>query len=183
MIGNVRSPSPVAEIQQGAVHARYEPERGAEVSAQPESAARVERADPDPSDPSLSFPGVQPRLMASLAVPADADYLAIARVTAMHVGALLGLTVGRIADFRLAVDEACSLLLRAAAPGAGALELSFEQCLDELRVTVRGPAPGGGPGPDDVGWLMMRALVGDARMETDDGTATVTLIEPLPRRV
>jgi serine/threonine-protein kinase RsbW len=178
MIGNVQSPPPVAEIQQGAVHARYEPEHGAEVSAQPESAARVERADQ--SDP-LSFSDGRPRLMASLAVPADADYLAIARVTAMHVGALLGLTVGRITDVRLAVDEACSLLLRAAGPGA--LELSFERCLDELRVTVRGPAPSGGPEPDDVGWLMMRALVGDARMETDGDTATVTLIEPLPRPV
>jgi anti-sigma regulatory factor (Ser/Thr protein kinase) len=158
------------------------------VSAQPESAARADHADhaaqPERSDQSgpSSAAGPRPRLMASLAVPADADYLAIARVTAMHVGALLGLTVGRIADFRLAVDEACSLLLRAAAV-PGALELSFERCLDELRVTVRGPAPGDGPEPDDVGWLMMRALVGDARMETSGGTATLTLIEPLPGRV
>jgi hypothetical protein len=62
----------------------------------------------------------------------------------------------------------------------GALELGFEQCRGELRVTVRGPAPARGFEPDDVGWLMMRALVGDARMETFDGTATLTLTEPLP---
>ena len=176
MIGSVQNSPPVAEIQQGAVHARYEPERGAEVSAQPESAPRADQVDP------LSSLDTRPRLMASLAVPADADYLAIARVTAMHVGALLGLPVGRIADLRLAVDEACSLLLRASAV-PGALELSFEQWLDELRVTVRGPAPVGGPEPDDVGWLMMRALVGEAHMETDGGAAVLTLTVPLSGRV
>lgn len=170
MIGNVPSPSPVAETEQED-DAQYEPERGSAVTAQPEGAACADRRLPAADG--------RPRLLAALAVPADADYLALARVTAMHVGALLGLTVGRIADFRLAVDEACSLLLRASAM-PGALELSFEQCIEELRVTVRGPAPSRRPEPDDVGWLMMRALVGDARMETAGGTATLTLIEPLP---
>lgn len=151
------------------------------MTAQPESAAWDER---DEASGLAALNGRAPSggdafLMAALVVPADKDYLALARLTAMHVAVLVGLTVGKVTDFRLAVDEACSLLLRAPAV-PGELELSFERLPSRLRVTVRGPAPIGGLEPEDIGWHMMRALVGDARMETVGETATLTLIEPLP---
>jgi hypothetical protein len=121
----------------------------------------------------------------------------------MHVAAVLGLPVGRLTDLRLAVNEACALLLRSgaaetqagdeAAPRAGGdggvgvggetgtmLELRFERCPGELRVLVSGPAPRHGSNPDEIGWILLRALVGDVRMDVLGGTATVTLTEPLP---
>ncbi|HEX4792005.1 MAG TPA: ATP-binding protein [Actinospica sp.] len=134
-----------------------------------------------------------PFRLAALAVPADKDYLALARLTAMHVAAMLGLTVGRLTDLRLAVNEACVLLLHAdlaathdrAASVTGAadetmIELRFERHPGELRVLVTGPAPQRGSDPDEVGWLLLRALVGDVRMDMQGETATVTLTEPLP---
>lgn len=45
-------------------------------------------------------------------VPADADYLAIVRSASAHVATKLGCTLSEVADLRLAVDEACGLLLR-----------------------------------------------------------------------
>ncbi|HTJ70100.1 MAG TPA: hypothetical protein VL551_21365 [Actinospica sp.] len=141
----------------------------------------VRGAGPAPS-------GGEPFRMAVLAVPADRDYLALARLAAIEVADLLGLRVDRITDLRLAVDEACSLLLSAAAdvPGMAAgdaargLELRFERCPDHLRVTVRGPRPRARPEPDDLGWLILQALVGGVHMDTSGEVATLTLTEPLP---
>jgi serine/threonine-protein kinase RsbW len=141
--------------------------------------------------------------LAALAVPADEDYLALARQTTMHVAGMLGLTIARLSDLRLAVNEACALLLgppasasapvatsgsgpaSAPAPASGstaavALELCFERRPGQLLVTVRGPAPVSRPDPGEMGWLMLQALVGEVRWETSGGTATVTLVEPVP---
>jgi serine/threonine-protein kinase RsbW len=130
----------------------------------------------------------QPFRMAALLMPADKDYLALARLAAMHVAGMLGLPVGRVADLRLAVNEACALLLSAPAivpagqdaTAENALDLSFDRCPEELRVNVRGPAPATRPDPEDIGWLVMQALVDEVRLETVGATATVTLIASLP---
>jgi serine/threonine-protein kinase RsbW len=125
-------------------------------------------------------PEARPLLRVALSVPAGRDYLALARLTAVQVAGLLDLAMSRLFDLRLAVDEACSLLLDA--PVARCLELRFEQQPGQLRVTVRGALPQGRLEPDDIGWTVLRALVGDVRMETAGATATLTLIEPLPGR-
>jgi serine/threonine-protein kinase RsbW len=123
-------------------------------------------------------------------MPADRDYLALARLAAMHVAGMLDLPIGRVGDLRLAVHEACALLLSAPpkvpdgpnATAENALELSFDRCPGELRVDVRGPAPAHRPDPEDIGWLVLQALVDEVRLETADVTATVTLIASLPER-
>lgn len=58
--------------------------------------------------------GGEPVRMVALTVLAGEDYLALARTSAMHVGALLFFPLPRVNDLRLAVDEACSSFLRAA---------------------------------------------------------------------
>ena len=132
----------------------------------------------------------QPFRMTALAMPADKEYLALARLATIHVGGLLCLPIGRVIDLRLAVNEACALLVSAPASVAaghdasdeGALELSFDRCPGVLRVNVRGPAPAYWPEPEDIGWLVLQALVDDVRIETVDKTATVTLTASLPTR-
>lgn len=120
--------------------------------------------------------------MADLAVPANEDYLALARLATTQVAGLLGLPAERLTDLRLAVNEACVLLL--GGPAGGVLQLRFEHRRfdhrpGELRVTVRGPAPDVPPDPGGLGWMMLRALVGGVCMETSAGTASLTLTEPL----
>jgi anti-sigma regulatory factor (Ser/Thr protein kinase) len=126
--------------------------------------------------------------MAALTVAADKDYLALVRTCAMQVAALLDLPLPRVADLRLAVDEACTSFLVPApgrefetveVPGA-TLRLCFDRYPDHLRVTVRGAAPPLWPAHDELGWEMLRAILGDVHAEVVDGIGTLTLIEPLP---
>jgi anti-sigma regulatory factor (Ser/Thr protein kinase) len=126
-------------------------------------------------------------LLAELVLPADADSLGLARLAAMHVAGVLGLPVGRLTELRLAVNEACALLFctpaGAAAEGVRAgsmLRLRFERRGDRLRIEVRGAAPYRGPRPEEIGWVLLRALVDEVRMDTVGGVTTLTLCEPLP---
>jgi serine/threonine-protein kinase RsbW len=50
-----------------------------------------------------------------LIIPADRQYAALVRAVAGHLGARTGLTVTEISDLRLAVDEACGLLVPSSA--------------------------------------------------------------------
>ena len=133
----------------------------------------------------------EPRRLAVLTFAADKDYLALARMTAMHVAGLLGMPIGRVTDLRLAVDEACSIFLAGPSgpaapllpPGrhvAATLTLRFERIAEHLRISVSGPAPLRRPDEDDLGWTMLCALVGSPRWEVRDGVGTLTLTEPIP---
>jgi serine/threonine-protein kinase RsbW len=102
-------------------------------------------------------------------------------MTAMHVAGLAGLPIGRVTDIRLAVDEACSLFLSgsaATAPGA-MLTVRFDRLPQHLRISVSGPAPTRSPDAEDLGWLMLCALVVRPRWEVRDGIGTLTMTEPL----
>ena len=142
-------------------------------------------AAPSPHSGSVE-PGEGHLRMAALTVAADKDYLALVRTSAMQVAALLDLPLPRVADLRLAVDEACSSFL--AAPGGqpdpaetpgATLQLCFDRYPDHLRVTVRGEAPPAWPAKNELGWEMLRAIVGDVHAEVVDGVGILTLIEPL----
>ena len=129
--------------------------------------------------------------MVTLRMIADKDYLALARTSAMHVGALLAFPLGRVSDLRLAVDEACLSFLDAPAyrdpdlPYAtsvppGTLELAYDRYATQLHVTLRGTAPAGWPERHEPGWAVLESLVGEVRAEVRDGEGVLTLIDPLP---
>lgn len=134
-------------------------------------------ADPVPGGPAV--PGA--RRMAALRFPADKDYLALARTTAMHVAGLLDLPLSRVTDLRLAVDEACTAFLTAGlATPADTLALRYDRLPDALCISVRGPVPEHWPAVDEIGWTMLRALVAEVRAEVDAGVGTLTLLTELP---
>lgn len=128
--------------------------------------------------------------MVTLSMIADRDYLALARTSAMHVGALLAFPLARVSDLRLAVDEACVCFLDSAArrepdafgmwPAPESMELSYDRYPDELHVTVRAAVGADWPAAQELGWAMLRALVGDVRVDALDGMGELTLILPLP---
>src|SRR5258708_38235403 len=90
-----------------------------------------------------------------ISVPADKTYVALIRSATAHLGARAGFSVVEITDLRLAVDEACGLLLSphehgGLAAGGGGLECPRTEYGAGLRVGVftpagsdRRPAPGG----------------------------------------
>ncbi|HEX4787579.1 MAG TPA: hypothetical protein VH372_03905 [Actinospica sp.] len=129
--------------------------------------------------------------MITLRMIADKDYLALARTSAMHVGALLAFPLARVSDLRLAVDEACISFLDppayrdpdlpyAACVPSGTLELAYDRHASDLHVTVTGTAPAGWPERQEPGWAILEALVGEVRAEVRAGDGVLTLIEPLP---
>lgn len=130
-----------------------------------------------------------PQRMVTLCMLADTDYLALARTSAMHVGALLFLPLAQVKDLRLAVNEACACFLEHFSPGASGervapqvLELFYDRFPDALHVTVRAPVEEDWPRVDELGWAMLGALVGEVRVEVRSGLGTLTLIRPLPAR-
>lgn len=121
--------------------------------------------------------------MAALRFPADKDYLALARTSAMHIAGLLDLPLGRVTDLRLAVDEACTAFLTAGrATAADVLDLRYDLLPGQaLRVSVRGPVPARWPETvDELGWTMLRALVAEVRTEIEAGIGTLILLAELP---
>lgn len=127
-----------------------------------------------------------PLRMVAISMLADTDFLALARTSAMHVGALLSLPLTQVRDLRLAVNEACACFMEPAShreQGGRAvpevLELAYDRFPDALHITVRAPVAEDWPRVDDLGWAMLRALVGDVRVEVRHGIGTLTLIQPL----
>src|SRR5215469_13154996 len=69
----------------------------------------------------------------SVRVPADVSYVSTLRLTTASLAARCGLTVDDIEDLRLAVDEACALLLPHAVEGSS-LESTFSLQSGEIVV-------------------------------------------------
>ena len=119
-----------------------------------------------------------------LRVPADPAYLAVLRTATAGLAARLDLTLDEIEDLRIAVDEACALVLGVSGdpldPTTGAPEPIADplRALDTLRATfdlspqgmtveVSGPARSL-PGRDSFAWAVLEALVGELETGTDD---------------
>jgi hypothetical protein len=136
--------------------------------------------------------------VAVITMPVAEAYVSLARLATAHVAGALGLSVGRAADLRLAVDEACGQFLHGRAPliddddvvyavadPATSIQLCFDRLPGKLRITVVGPIPpvpaAAWPDRDSLGWLVLDTLVADVRFEIEpqDGIGTLTLVEPL----
>lgn len=113
--------------------------------------------------------------LVELRVPASSVYLVVLRTTTASLAARQGFTLDDIEDLRIAVDEACAILLPMAEPGA-ALECRFELRTDQLNITVSVPAPSGEvPGRDTFAWTVLSALAGDVDASAADGRVTIEL--------
>src|SRR3954447_11545524 len=77
----------------------------------------------------------------SLRVPADTAYVSVLRTMTAGLAARLDFTVDDIEDLRIAVGEACALVLPEAAPG-GDLEAEFRLTPGTLTISVRVPTEG-----------------------------------------
>lgn len=121
-------------------------------------------------------------------VPADKDYVVLIRSAVGHLGARVGWTVPEIADLRLAVDEACALLLGARQTGVpsddDALECRISLLPDALDIVVAAP-PGdvAAPEPGSFGWNILAALVDELSWTREDGAARIELVKAWPFQV
>ena len=108
-------------------------------------------------------------------LPAEGAYLSVLRTATAGLAARLDFTLDEIEDLRIAVDEACAMLLAQAAPGTD-LECNF--ILDEAAMTIEVSADstsGRPPAKDTFAWTVLSALAGsvDSSVRPDGRVAIV----------
>ena len=102
-----------------------------------------------------------------LSLPADGAYLSVLRTATAGLAARLDFTLDEIEDLRIAVDEACALLLPDAVPDAH-LNCSFTLSPGSLAVTVTVPSRTGRvPRRNTFAWTVLTALAGEVDSSVD----------------
>jgi serine/threonine-protein kinase RsbW len=105
--------------------------------------------------------GVEIEDAVEIRLPADSAYLSVLRTATAGLAARLDFTLDEIEDLRIAVDEACAMLLPQAVETAQ-LTCRFELAPDLLSVTVTIPTTRGQlPERDTFSWTVLTALAGD----------------------
>jgi len=101
-------------------------------------------------------------------LPADSAYLSVLRTATAGLAARLDFTLDEIEDLRIAVDEACAMLLPHAVDTA-ALTCRFRLDPDTLEVTVTIPTTRGQlPERDTFSWTVLSALAGEVDTGLDE---------------
>lgn len=123
----------------------------------------------DPASSSAARADVELRL------PADGAYVSVLRTTTAGLAARLDFTIDDIEDLRIAVGEACALVLPEADPGSS-LEARFHVAQGELTVTV-GVAASSAVTPDfdSFAWQVLTTLASSADVRSEAGRFEVTL--------
>jgi serine/threonine-protein kinase RsbW len=110
-----------------------------------------------------------------VSMPAEGAYLSVLRTATAGLAARLDFTLDEIEDLRIAVDEACAMLLAQAIPGTS-LECGFDLGPDQVTITVSVVAAQPRmPARDTFSWTVLSALAGtvDSRLGPDDRVAIV----------
>jgi len=110
-----------------------------------------------------------------LRIPADSAYLAVLRTATAGLAARLDFTLDDIEDLRIAVDEACAMVLPQARENSD-LTCTFD--LDASKLTVAVTAECDSPRPpnrDGFAWTELAALTNEVAAEIDGDKLTVTL--------
>jgi serine/threonine-protein kinase RsbW len=124
-----------------------------------------------------------PRADVELRLPADSAYVSVLRSTAAGVASRLDFPLDGIEDLRVAVGEACALVLPEADEGAS---LTGEFFLSGRGLTVTVAVTGSDLGPPDYesfAWQVLETLTAAASATVADGRLSVTLTlgpEPTP---
>lgn len=101
------------------------------------------------------------RDVVTVKLPADSAYLSVLRTATAGLAARLDFTLDEIEDLRIAVDEACAMLLPQAVPGTD-LECRFELTEEAMRIAVTVlTVDGVVPSRDTFAWTVLSALAGD----------------------
>lgn len=110
----------------------------------------------------------------SVRLPATSAYIYVLRTVTAGLAARLDFTLDDIEDLRIAVDEACGLLLQPVREGQ--LECEFQLRGDTMHVYMSAPAANGNePSRNTFAWNVLDALVDDvdAHIGADDHVTLV----------
>jgi serine/threonine-protein kinase RsbW len=121
--------------------------------------------------------GRGPAARVTMQVPADSAYIAVLRTTTAGLAARLDFTLDDIEDLRIAVNEACALLLLREADADGTLDCVYELRPHEMTVTVTAPTQGSElPATDGLPWIVLTALAGSVDTQLGpNGTVSISV--------
>jgi serine/threonine-protein kinase RsbW len=121
-----------------------------------------------------------PRDVVVITLPASGAYLSVLRTATAGLAARLDFTLDEIEDLRIAVDEACAMLLPQAVAGAD-IECEFLLDDDAIRVGVSVyTLDGQEPSRETFAWTVLSALAGE--VDSSVGTDNRVTIELRKRR-
>jgi serine/threonine-protein kinase RsbW len=115
------------------------------------------------------------RDVVTVRLPAASAYLSVLRTATAGLAARLDFTLDEIEDLRIAVDEACAMLLAQAVPGTD-LDCEFELTADAMRISVSVlTVDGREPSRETFAWTVLSSLAGDvdAYVGADDRVSVV----------
>jgi serine/threonine-protein kinase RsbW len=110
----------------------------------------------------------------AVTVPAEGGWLGVLRTATAGLAARLSLSGEKIEDLRIAVDEACAMLLVLTPPN-GELQCRFEIGAEELTIAVSAPVVPGAqlPSPTSFAWQVLTGLT--SRVEAEQGETHMTI--------
>ena len=118
-----------------------------------------------------------------LRLPASGAYLSVLRTTTAGLASRLDFTIDDIEDLKIAIDEACAMLLPRAVEGAD-LTCRFVLHADVLEICVALETVDATlPSRDTFAWTVLSALAGEVDASLEDGRVTIRLTkhrEPHP---
>jgi serine/threonine-protein kinase RsbW len=116
------------------------------------------------------------RDVVTVRLPADSAYLSVLRTATAGLAARLDFNLDEIEDLRIAIDEACAMLLAQAVPGTD-LTCEFELTDDAMSIGVSVlTVDGRPPSRDTFAWTVLSSLAGDVDAEVGaDDRVTVVL--------
>ncbi|KQQ43562.1 anti-sigma factor [Nocardioides sp. Leaf307] len=118
---------------------------------------------------------IRDRSDVELRLPADGAYVSVLRTTTASLAARLDFTIDDIEDLRIAVGEACALVLPEADAGAD-LVGRFYLRPAELTVSVSvGAADAGEPDRDSFAWQVLDTLASEVGVRIAEGELAVAL--------
>jgi len=111
-----------------------------------------------------------------LRVPADGAYVSVLRTMTAGLAARLDFTVDDIEDLRIAVGEACALVLPEATSG-GDLQAEFRLRPGTLSVSVSVPSNGSTtPDRESFAWQVLSTLATSTQATAEDDRYQVTFV-------
>ncbi len=127
------------------------------------------------SSPETGPPGEAIRLT----IPARADYLRLARITIAGIANVHGFDVESVDELRMAVDEACHLLVGSHWHGAGTIALDFLFADDALAVDCRATLAGHREPPPAYSEQILASLSDEYQCSENGSTPHVRFVRRL----
>ena len=142
----------------------------ARVPAGTSAAPAAPGASPAPAGADgAQLPGGGSQDQVTVRMPADGAYLSVLRTATAGLAARLDFTLDDIEDLRIAVDEACAMLLSQAIPGSS-LECSFSLEPNAMTISVSVPClDPRTPSADTFAWTVLAALAGRVEAQAGPG--------------